>query len=62
MLEPKMQIKKEQASAYLGVSLSTLDRLVKAGKLSPLRVSSKIVYFSLDDLDAYLKKANSLRT
>jgi len=44
-------VRKEAAAVYLGISLSTFDRLCEAGKIKSHRISSNIVQFSKSELD-----------
>jgi excisionase family DNA binding protein len=44
-------LRKEAAACYLGISLSTFNRLYKAGKIKGYRVSPNIVQFSKAELD-----------
>ena len=43
-----------EAAYYLDVSLSTLYRMVKEAKLTPIRLGGKTVRFSKEDMDRLL--------
>lgn len=53
-------LKLEQAAEYLSTSPDTLQRLVAAGKLTPVRVD-RHVRFDLRELDALVEEAKSGR-
>lgn len=44
-------ISREQAASLLGVSLSTIDRLIKNGALPVVRVSAKVVRINRDEIE-----------
>lgn len=46
---------KSDAAKYLGVSLSTVDNLLKSKQLKPFRMG-KSVRFTYEDLDAFIEK------
>ena len=54
---PDRLLTTHETCAYLRVSVATLYRLVKAGRLEPVRVSAKLYRFRLGDLTAYLQPA-----
>ena len=45
---------KKEAAAVLGISLPTLDRLLRAGKIRKVKVSAKRVGITSGDLQAYI--------
>jgi len=45
---------KKEAAAVLGISLPTLDRLLRAGKIRKVKVSAKRVGITSVDLQAYI--------
>ena len=45
------------ACAYLGLSRTTLHRLVKAGKLKPVKLGERAVGFTYADLDRFISDA-----
>ena len=47
---------KQQLATRLGVSTRTIDSLMKAKKLSYLKLTRKLVRFRKDDTDAYLTR------
>lgn len=49
-------IKKKEAAARLGVSLTTMDRLVESGKLPAYRPGGCHMVFKEEDVAAYLEK------
>lgn len=51
----KKYITRKEASVYLRVSLSTIDRLVMSGQLTKIKVNSKTV-FEIASLDNFLKR------
>lgn len=48
-------IKKKEAAARLGVSLTTMDRLVESGKLPAYRPGGCHLIFNEDDVARYLE-------
>lgn len=44
-----------EASDYLGVSTSTLDRLSKEGQITCIRIGTRS-RFTYEDLDAYIER------
>lgn len=57
--EPDL-ISRAEAATLLGVSLRTVDRLVKSGELKPLRVGKKTIRFMLTDLYKAFKIENKV--
>lgn len=54
---------KPQAAEFIGVSISTLDRLMAAGKIEFYRVSLRRIAFSREQLENYLSRnARVIRT
>ena len=50
---PRGALSADEAAAYLGVSLSTIHRLTRAGELAHVRVG-RLIRFRREDLDAFL--------
>jgi excisionase family DNA binding protein len=50
---PVKVLNTRQAAAYLGISLPTLFRLVRAGELAHLRIG-RTLRFRLEDLESFL--------
>lgn len=48
--------RREAAASYLGLSLSTFQRLCKNGVIQGVKLSPKITYYKKEDLDALLKR------
>lgn len=46
---------KADAAKYLGVSLSTINALLKSKQLTPVRIGTS-VRFTYEDLDAFIEK------
>lgn len=46
---------KNDAARYLGVSLSTINALLKSKQLTPVRIGTS-VRFTYEDLDAFIEK------
>jgi len=53
---------KEAAAVYLGMSLSTLNRLIKNGAIEPKRIGPKKLLFEREVLDNYLITNQTDRT
>jgi excisionase family DNA binding protein len=51
-------MRRRVAAALMGVSVSTVDRLVRAGELPAMRVGGS-VRFALCDLEAYIQESES---
>jgi excisionase family DNA binding protein len=49
---------KQTLARYFRVSVDTIDRLVKAGKLPAVRIGNQ-VRFTLDDVDAFIERNRS---
>lgn len=49
---------KNDAARYLGVSLSTINALLKSKQLTPVRIGTS-VRFTYEDLDAFIEKKKS---
>jgi excisionase family DNA binding protein len=47
---------KQTLARYFRVSVDTIDRLVKAGKLPAVRIGNQI-RFTLDDVDAFIERS-----
>ena len=54
MQESKL-LSREDAAAYLGISVRTLDRLRAEGKMSFVRLGGRVSYLP-SDLDAYVER------
>ena len=52
----KFRLRAPQAAEYLGVSLMTLAKMEKRGDLVPLRTPGGHRRYSLDLLEAYVRK------
>ena len=50
---PRAALKTKEAIVYLGISLPTIHRLVKAGKIKYLRIGRSL-RFRVEDLDEFL--------
>lgn len=46
---------KQTLARYFGVSVDTIDRLVKAGELAAVKIGNQ-VRFTLDDVDAFIDR------
>lgn len=57
MAEPLLT--KEQACVFLGISAPTLDRWMRAGKISPIIKDGRIVRFSKEKLEASLTNSQN---
>jgi excisionase family DNA binding protein len=44
-------LSKEEAAAYLGISFSKLNQLIKTGELVPVRLGPKSIRFTIDSLN-----------
>jgi excisionase family DNA binding protein len=49
----KILLNKEEASAALSISTGTLDRLVREGKIRPVRIGARVL-FKVADLEAFV--------
>jgi excisionase family DNA binding protein len=49
----KILLNKEEASAALSISTSMLDRLVREGKIRPVRMGTRVL-FKVADLEAFV--------
>jgi excisionase family DNA binding protein len=49
----KILLNKEEASAALSISVGTLDRLVREGKIIPVRLGARVL-FKVADLEAFV--------
>jgi excisionase family DNA binding protein len=47
-------LRREAAAAYLGMSLSTFNRLCNTGKIKGYKVSPRKMVFKKEDLDHYV--------
>jgi excisionase family DNA binding protein len=47
-------LKRRDAARYLGVSLPTLDTLVRQGRLPVVRFGPRLVFLSRSDLDQFI--------
>ena len=52
-------LSKSQTATVLGVHLSTINRLIKSGKLPRIQLSDKRVGILKANIDAYLKNASN---
>jgi excisionase family DNA binding protein len=55
---PDALLSLDGASRYLDCSLSTVQRLVKSGQITPLRVGDKSVRLRISDIEKYLADNN----
>ena len=44
----------KQVAIYLGIGLSTVWHYARIGKLTPIKLSSRVTVFSMDEVDALL--------
>lgn len=52
---PRILLSKEEAADYIGISVSTLERLVRQKKIAlPRQISDRRVAFLLADLDEWI--------
>jgi excisionase family DNA binding protein len=51
---------RKEAAEYLGVSLRTVDALLKSGQLTPVRIGSS-VRFTYKDLDTFIEKKKTIK-
>lgn len=56
MLEKKFYRPKEVAT-YLGISIATLWRYVKVGKIVPIKMSDRITVFDIDELNRFVSSS-----
>jgi len=47
----------KQVAIYLGIGLSTVWHYARIGKLTPIKLSSRVTVFSMDEVDALLDNA-----
>ena len=47
----------KQVAIYLGIGLSTVWHYARIGKLTPMKLSSRVTVFSMDEVDALLDNA-----
>lgn len=52
----KRLLSRQDAAAYLGVSLATIDRLIRDREVTITRIGKR-VKFDQDDLDAYIDRS-----
>ncbi len=52
----KALLKSSEAAAKLGISKTTIHRLVKAGKLECVRLAANSVYFTEQQLDEFIDR------
>ena len=50
----KQNYRAREASAYLGVALSTVWLYAKQGKLNPIKLSERVTIFKKEDLDQFI--------
>lgn len=63
LYNPSHVLSPHKACEFLGVSLSTLQRLRKAGAIvSPIRLSDRRIGWRISDLDAYVSAQQGERT
>ena len=53
ILQCVMTLSRHRAAKALSVSVSTLDRLVKAGRIRPVKIDARIV-FTVEELKRFL--------
>lgn len=51
----------QQAAEAMGLSLSTLRRMTKAGELTPVQLSERRVGYRLEELERFLRGRESRR-
>jgi len=44
----------KQVAIYLGIGLSTVFYYARIGKLTPIKLSSRVTVFSMDEVDALI--------
>lgn len=49
---PRSDLNRPDSAAYLGTSVSTIDRLIRSGELAARRIGKRAVRIRLADLDA----------
>lgn len=52
----KRLLSRQDAAAYLGVSLATIDRMIRDREVTITRIGKR-VKFDQDDLDAYIDRS-----
>jgi predicted site-specific integrase-resolvase len=52
----KENYRAKEASLYLGVAISTIWLYAKQGKLTPIKLSSRVTVFKKEDLDHLVSK------
>jgi len=55
-------LRPKEASAYLGVGLSTIWLYAKQGKLSPIKLSPRVTIFKKSDLDRFIGMSENEKT
>lgn len=53
----KKYYRAKEASVYLGISRSGLWLYAKQGKLTPIKITSRVTVFSKNDLDRFVESA-----
>jgi excisionase family DNA binding protein len=56
MLKDPLLMKSSEAAARLGVSLTTLHRWVRSGKIECIRIEKNSVFFTQDALEEFVHK------
>lgn len=57
----RQRLKVDEATQYLGVSRATLFSYIRQGRLHPIRLSPRKVFFEQSDLDALLAPEDIVR-
>ena len=57
---PRAALSADEAAEYLGVSLSTIHRLTRAGELAHVRVG-RLIRFRREDLDSFLAERSTTK-
>lgn len=55
-------LSRREAAAYLGIGLTTLDKLMTRRAIRCLRPTKKKVVFTVPDLNAYLNRTANIQT
>jgi hypothetical protein len=55
---PRLALRKHEAAASLGISISSFERLMRLGKLKPSRVAGRVPLFSIEHLRSWLAEGD----
>jgi len=56
--DPKQLLRLDQVADRLSVSMSTVRRLVKEGRLTTVRIGPKVIRVRPEDLEAFIREAS----